>query len=126
MDNETWLALSAAAVGGFAAWSAWSAHRSADAAQGQTEQQRQIHEDSAQPYVWASSVGDNAQRTLIQLVISNEGPTVATDIKVEFDPNPVPVDPTNQDDFRDLLSKLASDGISSLPPRRQIKWYFDS
>jgi hypothetical protein len=91
-----------------------------------SELQRKIHEDSAQPYMRASIVGDRAQGTLLKLVVRNEGPTVATNIKAIFDPRPVPSGlSTDGVPFEDILDRLAN-GLSSLAPGHRIQWVFDT
>jgi hypothetical protein len=63
-----------------------SAKRQADAAIRQTELQEQIHRDSSQPHLSADFTLDAAQGSLLRLVVRNEGPTVAEDVRIVFDP----------------------------------------
>jgi hypothetical protein len=85
----------------------------------QTELQSQIHRDSAQPYVWADIRGDEVTGQLVKLIVCNEGPTVATDVKVHFTPPLVSVGLPN--DFEAIQGKLGS-GFPSLPPGRRLIW----
>lgn len=124
LDASAWIALGAA----LAALAALPfIARSANAAREQTKLQRKIHEDTAQPYVWASIVGDRAQGTLLKLVVRNEGPTVATNIKVIFEPRPVPSARAIGDATRwaNILDRLEN-GLSSLPPGHRLEWVFDT
>lgn len=106
-----------------AAVSAREARRQTEAATRQTELQEQIHEASQQPYVWADIAGDVAQADLIKLTVCNEGPTVATNIRVSFDP---PLQSTSlHDSFSQVQQDLANSGVRSLPPGRRIEWVFD-
>lgn len=130
LDASAWIALGAALVAlaalPYTRWSARSASRSADTAQERTELQRKIHQDSAQPYVWASIVGDRAQGTLLKLVVRNEGRTVATKIKVIFDPRPVPSARATDAALWDSILDRLEEGLSSLPPGHRLEWVFDT
>lgn len=57
-----------------------------EAAREQTRLQRELSHEASQPYVWADIQPDMKQGTVLDLVIGNSGPTVATDIKVTFEP----------------------------------------
>lgn len=69
-----------------------SAERAAKAAEAQAEIQLQIQIATAQPYVWVDVREDDSQGTLLDLVIGNSGPTVATNIRARIDP-PLPTHP---------------------------------
>jgi hypothetical protein len=98
-----------------------AAERAATAAEEQTDIQRQIRVDSAQPYVWADLRPDEAQGSLIQLVVGNSGPTIATSVRVEIDP---PLESTLDDGRRtDAAMAALSSGLKSLPPGRKHAWY---
>lgn len=87
------------------------------AARSQTEVQRQIHRDSSQPYVWADIRPNPSQGIMLDLVLGNSGPTVATAITVTISP---PFEGLHE------LSSAAlgrlSEGVASLPPGRTITW----
>lgn len=83
----------------------------------QTDLQRQIHRDAAQPYVWADVRPDEGHGQLLKVVVENSGPTVARNVRVSFDP-PL-VDLHRRD--RVLFTGLES-GISALTPGRRMSW----
>ena len=92
----------AAIVAAIASWAAVAvaliairpARRSAKASEEQTDIQREIARQSAQPYVWADIQPDRQQGTLIHLIVGNSGPTVARNVRVTIDP-PLPVQSSN-------------------------------
>jgi hypothetical protein len=96
------------------------ARRAADAAEEQTRMQKQLREDSAQPYVWADIRPDNESGMLFHLVVGNSGPTVATDVHVQITP-PLPSIEQLQD-RADSAQEMIANGISSLPPGRTFVW----
>ncbi len=83
-------------------------------AQRQTALQEKVREDQAQPYVWADIRQDDRQMHLMKFVLHNEGPTVATDVRVTFDP-PLP---------RLLLDRQhqAVYTMIGMPPGRHVEW----
>lgn len=97
-----------------------AAERSAKAAEQQTEIQRQIHQDAAQPYVWVDVRPDEVTSVILNLVMGNSGPTVATNIRVTIDP-PLPAIEQLQDRAQTAQDLLAR-GIKSLPPGRILVW----
>lgn len=98
-----------------------SAKRQAEAAVRQTELQERVHHDSKQPYIWADFRPDLTQGSLIRLVVRNEGPTVAEDVRVVFDPPLQGVGITR--DLTSVHHQLAN-GLRSLPPGREMIWNF--
>ena len=84
----------------------------------QTGLQQKLHEDAAQPYVWADLRPTDGDGHIMLLVVRNEGPTVATNVQIAFDP-PVPTrwDANKDEDAR------ASITLASMPPGRQLAWY---
>ncbi len=95
MDASAWVAVVAAVIAlasvVVAVLQARSSAQQARAAQRQTELQQKALEEAAQPYVWADFRMDAEHGYVPMLVIANEGPTVATDVEVTFDP-PLPPD----------------------------------
>lgn len=95
-------------------------HQARNAAR-QTELQRQIVEDSAQPNVWADLRLDPRQGHLLQFVVMNEGPTVATDEVLDIDP-PLKADwmkePNEPHGPHQQRNRFAS-----IPPGRQMVWH---
>lgn len=65
--------------------SARAAVRAAKAAEDQTEIQRQIRIDAAQPFVWVDIRPDALTGILLNLVVGNSGSTVATNVCVTAD-----------------------------------------
>lgn len=90
MNASAWVAVAAAAIALIAAAvtyvQARHVKRQADAAEKQTTLQEAIFQDGRQPYVWADFRLDETQGSLMQLMVRNEGPTVARDVRILFDP----------------------------------------
>lgn len=97
-----------------------AAVRAASAAEEQTKVQRQLSVDAAQPYVWVDVRPDDATGTLLNLVIGNSGPTVATNVRVTVDP-PLPAIDQLRVRAEVVQARLAA-GVSSLPPGRILTW----
>lgn len=95
----------------FTGMAAFAAHK-------QTKLQKQIATDAAQPYVWADMRPDTQQGGLLTLVVGNSGPTVATNVRVSFDPL---LQMPFQDGSGHALEVLTR-GIPSLPPGRTFIW----
>lgn len=91
-----------------------------EAAREQTRLQREQAQAAAQPYVWADVQPDSQVGHLLQLVVSNSGPTVATNVRVTFHPA-LPAAPTHADRVCDLQNVLAT-GLSSIAPQRSFRW----
>lgn len=136
MDASEWIALAAVAIAVVfglvnakqAADSAASAKRSADSADGslklaqeQLEHALAVQRDSTQPYVWADlRPRDDGQ--IMDFVLGNSGPTVATDIHVSFD---TPLDYVVPDaEVKDAqhVQELLRSGVKSLAPGRSVSW----
>lgn len=92
-----------------------------DAAREQTRLQRELTDEAAQPYVWADIQPDVKQGMILDLVVGNNGPTVATDVTVLFDA-PLPLSADVQKDSEPLLRTLA-EGLRSMAPGREIRWH---
>jgi hypothetical protein len=97
-----------------------SAVRAARAAEEQTELQRQIRIDAAQPYVWADLQPDDAQGSLVRLVVGNSGPTIATNVRVEIDP-PLQAIP-GMEERAEAATRALATGFRSLGPGRVHAW----
>jgi hypothetical protein len=127
MDSQTWAAVGAVAAAVIAVAALYYSYRSsraadraAKAAEEQTQIQRQLRIDAAQPYVWADVRPDESETIILNLVIGNSGPTIATDVRVTIDP-PLPA----HDQLKDRVStaqEMLADGISSIPPGRTLTW----
>lgn len=110
---------SAAAV---AAWCALRpAQRAAKAAEEQTEVQRGLMHQAAQPYVWADIQPDDRRDTLLSLVLGNAGPTVARNVRVVVEPH-IPAEPNAAEKIT-VVQRRLREGILSLAPGRTIRWH---
>lgn len=89
-------------------------------AQEQTRLQREQARALAQPYVWADIQPDPQVVHRLQLVVSNSGPTVATNVRVTFDP-PLPSGPSHADRVL-VLQEVLEAGLSSIAPHRSFRW----
>ncbi|GAA1395400.1 hypothetical protein ACFQZ4_54110 [Catellatospora coxensis] len=69
----------AAVAAFYAAWQAFVAH-------GSMQQAKDLYRDQNQAYVFADIRADEHEPQLAVLVVKNEGPTVATNITVSFEP----------------------------------------
>lgn len=125
MENSTLLALVAAMSAGasaIAAWVAlWPARNAAKAAIAQTDIQRELMEQNAQPYVWADIQPDPQQGSFLQLVLGNAGPTMARNVRVVIEP-PITGTSGHSSRYADVAQKRLQDGILSLAPGREIRW----
>lgn len=86
---------------------------------------RRTREDQAQPFVVADLEPSKAGRNFMDLIIRNTGSTVATNVKIVFDP---PLASTlNENDARYRLSEAAiiTKGIPTLPPGREYRLLFE-
>lgn len=124
MDSNT-IAAIVAALGAIAAAVAAMvalkpAQRAALAAEDQTEIQRDLMHQAAQPYVWADIQPDVQQGTMLQLVVGNAGPTTARNVRILIDP-PIPEHP-KYSGATIAAQKRVRDGILSLAPGRVIRW----
>lgn len=91
-----------------------------EAAREQTALQRTLAHEALQPYVWADIQQDMQQGGLLDLVIGNSGPTVATSVKVVIDP-PLP-STMNRYENVEKLQRTLSEGLHSLAPGRVLRW----
>lgn len=92
----------------FAGWQVWEIRRA--------------RQEESRPFVIVDIQSSAAWNNLLNLVIENAGSTVARDVRVSFTP---PLQSSN--DHVDLESTvLLTEGIPMLPPRRQVKAFFDA
>lgn len=127
MNAGDWAAIGAVGAVLIAAAALWfsirstrAAERAADAAEAQTRIQRQLREDAAQPYVWADVRTEGEHGVIMELVIGNSGPTVATDVKVRIDP---PLPSIEQLKGAQAAQERLAEGFKSLPPGRTLRWW---
>lgn len=123
MDASAWVALIAAIIallsGVYTRVAAQAAVKQAAEARHQTDIQRKLYEDSIQPYVWVDIAPDTAQGSIIKLIVCNQGPTVAANVRLQFDP-PLPevFDYQKIDRVQDSMDA----GIKHLAPSRRVQW----
>jgi len=120
MGSETLNAIAALASAS-AAWVAvWFARSAAKTSVSQTRLQREIAEAAAQPYVWADIRGDRKQGTLINLMVGNSGPTIATSVRIEITPDL----PSIRDDMptSHVIDRRLKPGLKSLAPGAELIW----
>jgi hypothetical protein len=98
----------------------WPAHRAATEARKQNNIQTKVQKEALQPYLWVDIQPTFAQGNLLQIVLANEGPTVATNVQVVFDPKIPPA--TAGLDKSEVAQCGLSDGILSLTPGRRLRW----
>lgn len=96
------------------------AERAAKAAEEQASIQRQLREDAAQPYVWADVRPDEEHGVLLELIVGNSGPTIATGVKVKIEP-PLPSIPELEG--AQAAQAMLGQGLKSLPPGRTLRWW---
>jgi hypothetical protein len=97
-----------------------AAARAARAAEDQTEIQRQIRIDAAQPFVWVDIRPDASTGILLNLVVGNSGSTVATNVRVTADAALPRIEQLAERVA--AAEKQLARGISSLPPGRTYTW----
>lgn len=123
-----WLAVALATLGTvLTGLGVWIARSAAKAATEQVALQRELAQSAAQPYVWADVRSSPDHGWSLELVVGNSGPTVATDVRVTFDP-PLPVSRVRDESAAltaAALDRLAA-GLNSIGPSRQLVWTLGS
>ncbi|MFE1396793.1 hypothetical protein ACFW53_02500 [Nocardiopsis dassonvillei] len=94
--------------------------RASNAAKAQTQLQREIAEEAAQPYVWVEVRPEESQGGILQLVVGNSGPTFARNIRATIEP-PLPKGATFSG-AREAAHRRLREGIRALGPGRQLAW----
>lgn len=118
----------ASVVSALAAWvavivalvSLGPARKAAKAAMEQTEVQRDLMYQAAQPYVWADIQPDKQQGTMLHLVLQNAGPTMARNVCVVIDP-PI-LENCRFTERSATVERRLREGLLSLAPGRTIRW----
>lgn len=99
--------------------------RQVQAADEQTSLQRELQRDATQPYVWADIRLHKQHASVFMLILKNEGPTVATDVTMTFDP-PLPAGwrgyGGNVGPSTATGSTPGTAHFSALPPGRVMQW----
>ncbi|AHD24343.1 hypothetical protein Y013_26470 (plasmid) [Rhodococcus pyridinivorans SB3094] len=121
MSAETVSAAAAIAAAVIAVAALYFTFKQASSAAKQTELQQRIHEDSAQPYVWADIRLHPQHGELLQFVVKNEGPTVATDVHLTITP-PLRAGWMLKGTETDHGPHRQSSRFSSIPPGREMVW----
>lgn len=91
-------------------------------AQLQLENSVRAHQDSTQPYVWADLRAREDGCGMMQFMVGNSGPTVATEVRIEFNPPLNHVVPEQWVPDAHLIEELFRAGAKSLPPGRVFAW----
>lgn len=92
----------------------------ADAAVAQTELQRKIAEEAAQPYIWVDVRPDEAQGTAFNLVLGNSGPTFAHNVRATIEP---PLSDGGPSSRLEVAQRRLRHGIKALGPGRKLVWF---
>lgn len=90
------------------------------AAREQTQLQRDLAREALQPYVWADIQPDMQQGSYLQVVVGNNGPAVAQNVRVTFDP-PLPAGELHSESVEGV-QRVLKNGLRSLAPNRIIRW----
>jgi HAMP domain-containing protein len=114
VDAATVVAIVAAVIAAAAALATFQQARSA---RQQTELQGQMRVDSAQPYVFVDFRIDRTQAALVSVHLENHGPTVATNVRLAWQPELPERHHTN-----DGFAALAPRRLPSMPPGRIMTW----
>jgi hypothetical protein len=93
--------------------------RAANAAKAQTELQIELAKQATQPRVWVDVRGNEVDGQMVELVVGNSGPTVATNVSATFDP-PLPYSASLR--HGEAGPQSLRDGLRSLPPGRELRW----
>lgn len=88
--------------------------------QRQTDLQREVARSSAQPYVWADVRLQSTNGWMLEMVVGNSGPTVATNVRIQVSP-PFPLLEREAEYVEAMHDRLAR-GLSSLAPGRTLHW----
>jgi|SRR5829696_2434696 len=112
MSAELWVAMVATVV---AIVALYYSGRGAHAGLDQIKQEAQLFREAAQPVLWADIRGDVTGQLLV-LLVGNSGPSVAHNVKVNFEPSP----PALQD-IEEVLETLRQ-GLAAMAPGRTMEW----
>ncbi|WBL19209.1 hypothetical protein [Citricoccus sp. NR2] len=96
------------------------ARTAALAAKQQVEQQRLDYESAQQPYVWADIRPSSIDGQMLQLVVGNSGPTVASNVIIRINPWPDHVERHHQL-LIEALERF-NKGHASIAPGRELRW----
>ncbi len=126
MDAAAWVAVVAAAIslGGIipAGLQVRSMKQQTKIQREQTRLQTEVQKDSQRPFVWMDFRVNPQNGQAVQLVLKNEGPTIAENIRVECEPQMRRTKRASQRDGTDEIPLFAS-GVTSMPPGREMRWF---
>ncbi|MCT2028645.1 hypothetical protein M3D00_00490 [Dietzia cinnamea] len=115
MDASATVAAIAAAI---ALAALYFTRRQVKTAEEQTSIQRMMHEEAAQPYVWADIRPHAQHADFMMLIVKNDGPTVASNVSVTIDP-PFPQQWAREGEEDRFTSRRR---FAALPPGRVMQW----
>lgn len=78
-------------------------------------------ESALQPYVWAD-LRPRDDGGMLVLVVGNSGPTVATNVRITFEPSLQSLVPTDRRDVAHRLELRLRSGLRSIAPSRLQTW----
>ncbi|MFD2839338.1 hypothetical protein ACFSYH_01970 [Populibacterium corticicola] len=126
MDATAWVAVVAASIslGGLipAFLQVKSMKQQTKIQREQTRLQAEIQKDAQRPFVWVDFRVNPQNGQAVQLVLKNEGPTIAENIRVECEPQMRRTKRASQHDGTDEIP-LFSSGVTSMPPGREMRWF---
>lgn len=103
-----------AVAAALASWAAvWNSAR-------QLKHQRDVQVAAQQPYIWVDIRPRSDDGQVLQFVVGNSGPTVATNVRVTLDAD-VPHAPRHDEFLREALDRF-NRGHASMPPGRVNAW----
>lgn len=89
----------------------------------QTALQLEIRQASEQPYIWADIDIQQPNGWMLELVVGNSGPSVATNVRVRIDP---PIKQAAGHEHLDAVFSRLAQGVASLAPGRRLYWTLGS
>ncbi len=113
--RTTWLSARAAQR------SAVSAEKSQEVSARQLEASVTAQEAALQPYVWAD-LKPREDGGMLVFVVGNAGPTVATDVRIVFDPLLSSIVPAVRREDAERIEQHLALGLSSITPGRTFLW----
>lgn len=97
--------------------------RQATSAEQQLVASEQARREQLQPYVIVDLRPPSPSSFLLNLIITNVGPTLARDIEIRVDP---PLQSSIGKDVAEKLEQVLARKISTLPPGQSYSWFVDS
>lgn len=119
MDFAAWVSVVAAAISLGALGPAIEQARSM---RKQTALQQAALQDAKRPNVWVDFRPNSANGSSVYLFMTNDGASIARHIQVHCEPSIRRSSAASRNDGNDEIS-LFRDGLVSLPPGREMRWY---